>query len=146
VILYCDTSALVKLYVREQGSEEFRRIWESSKRRATANIAFAEGMAAFGRRWRCGDIESDQHDGVRKRFQDDFTSMIRVPQSDEVNRRIAELVLRHPLRGFDAIHLASAVLLSEGVNKPLLFACYDEALNRAARENGFELLKSPGAH
>ncbi len=47
MILYLDTSALVKLYVSEEGSEIVRGAVESAGRVATSRIAYAEARAAL---------------------------------------------------------------------------------------------------
>jgi hypothetical protein len=66
--------------------------------------------------------------------------MVRVPQSAEINRRIFELVLEYPLRGFDAVHLAAALLLRDETRAEILFACYDDALTLAAKTSGLAVL------
>lgn len=141
MILYCDTSAVVKRYVREDRSGDVRKAWREASRVATAEVAFAETMAAIARRWRLGDLTDEAHEKLRERFSRDFRTLVRVPISDELNLRISELVLAHSLRGFDAIHLSSALLVRERVRAPLVFACFDRDLASAARAAGLELLR-----
>ena len=50
MILYCDTSALVKLYLTEVGSAEVARHLAESEGLAVCRIAWAEAHAAFARR------------------------------------------------------------------------------------------------
>ncbi|MFU8857427.1 MAG: type II toxin-antitoxin system VapC family toxin [Deferrisomatales bacterium] len=144
MILYCDTSAFVKRYVREEGSGEVRRAWREARRIATSEVAFAEAMAAVARRWRLGDLSDEAHGKLRDRISRDVRALVRVPVTDELNRRIADLVLRHPLRGFDAIHLASALLIQEETRGPVLFACFDGDLSSAAEAAGLALLPYGG--
>lgn len=140
MILYCDTSALVKRYVREPHSETVRRQWRTAPRVATSEVAFAEAVAAFARRARAGDLTAAAHDRVCQQLTAGFRRLVRIPVSDELNRRIADLVLRHPLRGFDAIHLAAALLLRDEVRAPVVFACFDGGLAAAAEAEGLALL------
>ncbi|MBI5442145.1 MAG: type II toxin-antitoxin system VapC family toxin [Deltaproteobacteria bacterium] len=140
MILYCDTSAVVKRYVREDHSDEVRKAWRAATRVATSEVAFAETVAAVARRWRLGDLTGEAHGKLRERFLLDFRTLVRVPVSDELNRRIVELVLAHPLRGFDAIHLSSALLLKEQVRAPVVFACFDGDLASVAQAAGLDLL------
>ncbi|MGH8694308.1 MAG: PIN domain-containing protein [Burkholderiales bacterium] len=49
MILYLDTSALVKLYVREQGSAQVRAHVNKADVIATSVVAYAEARAAFAR-------------------------------------------------------------------------------------------------
>lgn len=80
MILYLDTSALIKLYIDEPGSE----------------VEVSESVAKLG----------------------------------------GELTDRHPLRGFDAIHLASALLLKNKTRSDVSFSCFDERLKEAAQAEG----------
>ena len=47
MILYLDTSALVKRYVEEEGTELVDKLWESAEAVTTSVVAFAEALAAF---------------------------------------------------------------------------------------------------
>jgi len=143
MILYCDTSALVKRYVREPHSDTVRQHWRAAGRVATAEVAFAEAVAAFARRARAGDLSAGAHERVRSRLSADFRRLVRIPVSDELNRRIAELVLRYPLRGFDAIHLAAALLLRDEIRTPIAFACFDAGLLAAAKGEGLAVPADP---
>ncbi len=58
---------------------------------------------------------------------------IRVEVTDELNAVINRIVADYPLRGFDAIHLASALIVHERLPEELLFACYDHKLLQAAQ-------------
>ena len=53
--------------------------------------------------------------------------------------RAGDLAEIHGLRGFDAIHLASADLLGTRFGK-VTFACFDAELSRAASACGMALL------
>lgn len=140
MILYCDTSAVVKRYVREEGSSEVRRAWRAARKVATSEVALAEILAAVARRRRLGDLTDRVYGKLRDRFMRDFATLVRVPVTDELNRRIAHLVETYPLRGFGAIHLSSALLIRESTRAPVVFACFDNHLTTAAGGAGLEVL------
>ena len=56
------------------------------------------------------------------------------------NRLVDELLLRYPLRGADAIHLASALHLHNLVQGAVVFACADRVLVDAARNEDFAII------
>jgi len=60
---------------------------------------------------------------------------------DRTVRRAGEFAETYGLRGFDAIHLASAEVLQEVVG-PITFACFDADLSRAASSCGMTPLPS----
>ena len=62
--------------------------------------------------------------------------------ADELNEIIDTIVTSHPLRGFDAVHLASAIILHQTLPADLLFACFDEQLLKAAATEGLRVFPS----
>jgi len=60
MILYCDTSALIKRYVQEEGSSELTEIWTQALHVCTSTVAFAESMAVFGRKYREGMLNREK--------------------------------------------------------------------------------------
>ena len=51
-----------------------------------------------------------------------------------------DLIQRHPLRGFAAVHLASALNLKRDLGEPITFAAADERLLQAAAAEGLQAL------
>ena len=67
MILYLDTSSLVKLYVEEGGSEEVRRDIHQASLVATSCVAYAEARAALARQHREGGLRTAER---RQRVSD----------------------------------------------------------------------------
>jgi hypothetical protein len=65
-----------------------------------------------------------------------WESYIRVDLRDEILQLAHDLIRQHPLRGFDAIHLASAVSVKRAVGEDLTFGAADVRLFRAAKSEG----------
>ena len=55
-------------------------------------------------------------------------------------KRAGQLAEALALRGYDAVHLASAVIVAEQGSQAVTFACFDEKLSRAARRQGLTVL------
>jgi uncharacterized protein len=138
MILYLDTSALVKLYFREPFSDDILLKWQSAAQIVASSVAYAETMASIYRKNREGDLEGSLLREVVASFHRDWGSLIRVEVSDELNAYIARAVKRYPLRGFDLVHLASAMVIRERLPEDFVFACFDDRLARAAQSEGFE--------
>jgi predicted nucleic acid-binding protein len=136
VILYLDTSALVKRYVEEDGSERVDSLWEEAAEVVTSTVAFAEGMSAFCRKWREGVISETDCFQTIAEFKSEYLRFALVPITPESNRIVEGLLLKYPLRGFDAIHLASALLIRREADFDVTFACFDAALSGAAKGEG----------
>lgn len=136
MILYLDTSAVVKLYVREAGSREVKKLARESGALATSIVAYAETRAAFARLMREGVSVEKRHHERLERFNADWESFMRVELSHAVARTAGELAEAYALRGFDAIHLASALWLNDTSGGKLRFAAFDARLRTAARRAG----------
>lgn len=130
MILYLDTSSLVKLYVDERYSADVKKWVDDAEIVATCRVAFPEAISALTRRYRAGDMAVQAYTSVVKDFTSEWEAYA-VIDFDE--RDAGRLVEKHGLRGFDAIHLSSARLLRSQIKgAPVLFSSFDEALNRSA--------------
>jgi len=138
LILYLDTSALVKLYVSEEGSADVRRRVDRAEKIATSRVAYAEARSAIARRHREGYITSS---GLRRAvlaLDRDMSAFVIVELNEILAHLAGDLAERHALRGFDAIHLASAVELSHLLGTPPTFLTYDDRQARAAASEGLQ--------
>ena len=140
MILYLDTSALVKKYFREAGSGQVILQWKKAGAIATSSIAYAEAMASFYRKKRETTIRPEMFHTLVDSFQQDWKSLICVQVNDDLNDMIDKVLSHHPLRGLDSIHLASALILHDAVPEELLFACFDKTLVQAAVAEGLQPL------
>ena len=121
MILYLDTSALVKRYFREPYSDDIISSWQEAAEIVTSSVAYAETMASFYRKKREAGLSDRAIKNVVNSFHMDWKSFIRVEVTDDLNEYINKVVMRNPLRGFDAIHLASCILVNEHPLEDVLF-------------------------
>lgn len=136
MILYLDTSALVKLYVEEVGSQEVKALVEETQIISTSRVAYVEARAGVARKFREGGLSKEEYSQLIESFERDWDNYFIVEVSESVAKLSGELVNRHPLRGFDAIHLASALLLKNRTRSAVSFSCFDEGLKSAAQAEG----------
>jgi len=81
---------------------------------------------------------------VTAEFKREYQHLILVPvsedlNSEDLNKLIEELIIKYPLRGFDVIHLSSALLIKQAGNLNTYFAAFDKALNQAAKEENIKV-------
>jgi predicted nucleic acid-binding protein len=141
VILYLDTSALVKIYVEEVGSAEVREKADQAENLATSRIAYAEARAALARKLREHGLSRAGYRSVVEDLIRDWEDYFVVDVSDAVVRFAGALAEKHALRGSDSIHLASAVTLVKAAADLVAFSCFDNRLTLAARKEGLAPVK-----
>jgi uncharacterized protein len=142
VILYLDTSALVKRYVREIASDQVITLWNSAEAILTSVVAYAETLASFFRKRRECKTGQEELEAALISFQKEWLGFIRVDVNDGLRPYILKVAEKHPLRGFDAIHLASALLIDERLPGSVTFACFDYRLAEAAEKEGLMVFPS----
>ena len=135
--LYLDTSVLVKLYIREEDSEEMAAAVAGASMVATSLLAYPEACAAFERRRREKSVGPAALKAARRAFEEDCPSWIAVGIDDDLARHPARLAERHGLRAADAIHLASFErILAAAEDDNVQFFSTDDRLSKAARSLG----------
>ena len=132
MILYLDTSALLKLYVEEPGTPDVVTLVEEAEEVATARVAYAEARAALARHRREGALLAADLRRVVRELDREWGTYNVVDLTDPLVRAAGALAERHALRGYDAVHLAAALDLT-AAGGTVEFAAFDERLNRAAR-------------
>lgn len=134
MILFLDTSALAKLYLDEPGSLSMQeRVKETAV--ALSHLAYGEIYATFARCFRESLLNEEEHGAVCAAFEEDWSAVFRIPLSAEVLAQVPRLCRHHPLRGADALHLASAVMLDER-DIQVTFASSDRRQLEAAAAEG----------
>lgn len=90
-----------------------RALFTTGKHLATARIAHAEIAAALARLCREGRLSETGRDAIFSHIVQDLTSMTIVEIRPALVARVPALVSRRPLRGYDAVHLAAALVLKD---------------------------------
>lgn len=141
MICYLDSSAMVKLYVEENGSDLAKKCVQDSLLVATSKVAYAEVMAAFARAWREEILGQREYKDAVANFKEDWPEFFALDVSNAVLQRVDDVIDRYNLRGFDALHLASALVLSRrNEGEEIWAACWDSRLWDSFRQEGFLLI------
>lgn len=136
MILYLDASALVKRYVAERGSAEVDRIIRDANIVGTGLISRAEVSAALAKAVRVGSLEPKEATAALNAFRKDWQDLVRVAVSEAVVVRADMLAWHYGLRGYDAVHLATALVWQEVMGETVMLASYDRQLWEAAEPAG----------
>jgi predicted nucleic acid-binding protein len=136
---YLDSSAVVKRYVAEVGSDWVRAICHDVQSTLfLSELDLVEVSSAFARRCRGGDITDEDRRSYLDLFIHDCAHHYHlIPIERPTIERAVDLAQQHYLRGYDAVQLASALtvndhLVAAGLPS-LTFVSADDDLVAAAR-------------
>jgi predicted nucleic acid-binding protein len=142
-----DSSALVKIYIEETGSGWLHTVRDHSEMGdiLTCEISGAEVFAAFHRRFRAGNLSKNELQNACDLFKHDFEEFFaRLPVTKSVVDTGMHLIQKHPLRGYDSIQLATAILflneLQQLNGEFLYFVGADRIINQAAQSEGLTVI------
>jgi predicted nucleic acid-binding protein len=136
VIVYLDSSALVKRYVAERGSEEVEGLIPEAEALGTTLVSRAEIVAALAKAIRVGALGAEEALRARETFEGEWPDLVRLAISEQVVERAAEAAWDHGLRGYDALHLAAANTWKDLLQRPVALATFDRRLWQAAGDEG----------
>ena len=149
---YLDTSALVKRYIDETGSVWLRALVDPALYPVlvVSQLLIVEMTSAFNRRLREGTVNRSDYARMMDAFRDDCLIEYKImPLNESIIDLACELLERHPLRAYDAIHLGTALainrLLATHRMPALTFLCADERLLNAATAEGLAV-DNPNHH
>jgi predicted nucleic acid-binding protein len=141
MILYLDTSALVKLFVEETHSDRVRGAVSTGQLTVTHAIAYVEACATFAR---AAHARGDDalFPALRGNLDIQWKTWEILDATEPLIRRAADLAGRYRLRGYDSLHLAAAESAFEAFRGqvPFHFAVFDGQLSSAAKQAGIPLL------
>lgn len=137
---FLDSSALVKRYVPETGSNWIQLITNpgTGNSIAIAHITWIEVLSALARRQREGSLSASELNIIAQKFRSDFYSQYQVLQINQaLIEKAGELVIQYPLRAYDAVQLASALEFQAACaqipNTQLVFVSADNRLLNIAQ-------------
>ncbi len=139
MILYCDTSALVKLYVQELGSEKVAGLCADAQAVAVARIAWVEAHSAFARRGREVSVDAPVMELAKSALKDDWSAFVIVEVTQTLIELAGEYAEIFALRAYDSVQLASASEVARISQLPTFFGSFDTRLNKAAKALGLSI-------
>jgi predicted nucleic acid-binding protein len=141
-MLYLDTSALVKKYVQEPRSAEVLGWISREHMIATSAISRVEAAAAFSEAARIGSLTSSTAEACRRAFGREWKNYVRIRVTEALVARADDMAWTFGLRGYDAVHLASALEWHDRLGETVTLATFDQELWAAAADVGLERFPS----
>ena len=140
---FFDSSALLKKYIREDGTPRVLELIESGERLVVSSLAFVEVASTVVRRAKGGDIKENDLGLLLTTLEDEFRMLFDVIELGRATiTRSVDLVRIHGLRAANSIQLACALMAAGGssAGRELIFVSSDVELNAAAEKEGLTVL------
>ncbi|MCS4542324.1 MAG: type II toxin-antitoxin system VapC family toxin [Euryarchaeota archaeon] len=142
---YFDTSAIVKRYRKEIGSEILDKIFERKEHAFTISFwSVLEFIVAFSTRMRREGLSREAFNAVVSRFLKDVLDRFAITTvNDELVASATPLAVEHALPSADCLQLASVIHMKkalEPIKEELILICSDKELCRAAEKEGIEFI------
>lgn len=136
-MLFFDTSALVKRYADEQGTQTVDRLIETPESTIIiTSLSVIEIASAFRRKYNRGEISEQQRDGLLVSFFEEATERFTIiPVDERIFETAFDLVLGDDLRTLDSLQLAAALSVPTP-NSDITFVCADKTLVDVAEQHG----------
>ena len=144
MIVYADTSALVKLFVREESSDATREMLRGAQVLGTGLLTRAELGSALARGAQRGYLSTEEALEARRRLETVWGSWVHIAIDEALVSRAEQMAWEYGLRGYDAVHLAAAKVWQEEIEHVILLATFDRELWQAAALAGLEVWPDDG--
>jgi len=116
----------------EAGSELAAELWDTQLRAASSMLCYPEGRAALAAGRRARRLSKSSHGRALEQFELLYSELVLVGIDAQLARQAGELSETLQLRGYDAVHLASALALGSDT----ALVTWDRDLKRAAELSG----------
>jgi len=123
----------VKLVVVEDGSDLAAKLWGSAYPAASSILAYPEGRAALAAARRLDRLGKKAHQEALSAFEEIFGVLVAIGVDEGLAARAGEHAEDLGLRGYDAVHLVTALELGD---EEVVFVTWDRDLGRAAERVG----------
>jgi uncharacterized protein len=143
-MIYFDSSALVKRYLKERGTDVVLSLTTQEQFIATSKLAYPELLSAIMRKRRSGELGEEPLRSVLDRLDADWSDLFIIEMHDELLPIVKSLIGKYPLKGADSIHLASALWLGKMARTEVTFVASDLGLLNAAKIEKLKILNPQG--
>jgi hypothetical protein len=139
-MIYLDSSALVKRYTEEAGTDFVKSILATNGLITTSKLTYPEILSALMRKVRSGEIEKKTVHGIVDKFDKDWDHMLVLDFHNDLLPIVKNLIEKHPLKAADAIHLSSALWLKLSSMVDVTFIASDSNLLKAAAAEKLQVM------
>ncbi|MCT8333252.1 type II toxin-antitoxin system VapC family toxin [Leptospira sp. 85282-16] len=136
---YLDSSVLVKKYFDEYASDTVLNIWKENRYLAISQVGYSEILATINKKQKTEKFSDKVKENIIKQFKSDWDQLVKINVDHTINSELERIHSKYLLRGFDAIHLVSAIILFNELEEKTFFLSADDNLATAAKKDGLNI-------
>lgn len=139
--LFFDTSALVKRYCDETGTEVVDELIESEETTVVlTSLSVIESVSAFRRKYNTDDVSREVvNELIASFFREALSEFLLLPMEESLFEDSFELILEDDLRTLDSLQLSAALALTDEI-EDLTFVCADGDLVTVGEKRALDSL------
>jgi predicted nucleic acid-binding protein len=122
--------------VVEDDSDLAAKLWGSTYPAASSILAYPEGRAALAAAQRLGRLGKNAHKKALVDFEELYADLVTIAVDRELAARAGEYAENLELRGYDSVHLATALELGD---EEVVLVTWDRDLAHAAERVGLSI-------
>ena len=134
--VFFDTSAFVKRYIQEPGTDKIIEICRQAEQLVLCVICLPEMVSTLNRLVREGKLSRGEYRKTRDRILEDIADAEICYITPDVVTRTIRCLERNALRAMDALHLGCALVV-----EPHLFVSSDQRQIEAAKREGLKVME-----
>ena len=136
--LFFDTSALVKRYHEEEGSEKVDEMIEDEETHVViTSLSVIEAISAFRRKYNREELTEDRmNQTLSVFFEEALEDFLIIPLEESLTEHSFDLILTEDLRTLDSLQLSAALTVKQ---ENMRFVSADKKLNAVAEDKGLEV-------
>ncbi|EMJ85406.1 MULTISPECIES: type II toxin-antitoxin system VapC family toxin [Leptospira] len=139
MFFYLDSSVLVKKYFDEFASDTVLKIWKENRYLAISQVGYSEILGTINKKQKIDKFSDKTKESIIKQFRYDWDQLVKINVDHTINSELDRIHSKYLLRGFDAIHLVSAILLFRELEEETFFLSADDNLATAAKKDGLNI-------
>lgn len=139
MILFCDTSALMKLFVQELYSHAMQKTVQSSTLLIVSQLTWVEMCAALALKQRTRQIDAPQAAKALQELRQEWVRYSQLGVDQALITTAGELAQAFGLPAYHSLQLASAQRVHGQAGAAMVFCCFDKQLNAAASALGLAI-------
>ena len=137
MILFLDTSALIKRYIEEKGSKIVEKLTNEAQKIIISEITTLECLSAIRRMEIESRITKEEYIKIKDAIRYELEDVVKIQFDNQVSKKAEEMIEIYQLKTLDAIQLGTCIMQQDVIEG---FVCCDTKLLNSAKTEGLKVI------